>query len=170
MKQETKRKIISLLSVIAMTTLIILAPASVGRMQVSAETQKNSLSDYQTSEIIDYLSKNGYVVASKDNVYNFGYITGGQFYKGEWTEQTNKGTGIEKDLLSQFNKGFNDGFDKAEADAKSAEPVYIGNKSTKKYHKATCSSVLDMKPSNKVTNTKEYFESNGYAPCKKCNP
>ena len=49
---------------------------------------------------------------------------------------------------------------------------YIANKNTKKFHYPSCSSVQNMKEKNKV-----YYEglrddliSQGYDPCKKCNP
>lgn len=48
---------------------------------------------------------------------------------------------------------------------------YIGNRNTKKFHYASCSSVDQMKSSNKV----EIWDrssaiSGGYDPCKRCNP
>lgn len=50
---------------------------------------------------------------------------------------------------------------------------YVGNKKTKKFHKPSCSSVDQMKESNK-----KYFDSvtrqsvidAGYTPCGRCNP
>lgn len=48
---------------------------------------------------------------------------------------------------------------------------YIGNKNTKKFHKASCSSVGKMNASNKVGfNSRSAAISAGYDPCKKCNP
>ncbi len=52
------------------------------------------------------------------------------------------------------------------------EFTYIGNKSTKKFHKPECSSILQMSESNKayMTCTRERAIEKGYTPCKKCNP
>ncbi len=48
---------------------------------------------------------------------------------------------------------------------------YCGNKNSKKFHKASCSSLKNTKEENKVFyKTKEEFISNNYSPCKKCNP
>lgn len=48
---------------------------------------------------------------------------------------------------------------------------YIGNKSTKKLHRLSCSSVDDMKEKNKVEFTsKEAALNKGYQPCKRCKP
>lgn len=49
---------------------------------------------------------------------------------------------------------------------------YILNTNTKKFHYPTCSSVGDMKESNKkyFTGTRDEAVSQGYVPCKRCNP
>lgn len=49
---------------------------------------------------------------------------------------------------------------------------YIGNKNTKKFHYPYCSSVNQMKESNKFyyTGTRDEMISMGYDPCKRCNP
>lgn len=49
---------------------------------------------------------------------------------------------------------------------------YIGNKNTKKFHYPHCSSVKQMKESNKYyyNGTAEEMEAKGYEACKKCNP
>ena len=53
----------------------------------------------------------------------------------------------------------------------SSAAVYIGNKNSKKFHYASCSSVKDMKEKNKVElNTREEAIEKGYVPCKNCNP
>ena len=53
----------------------------------------------------------------------------------------------------------------------SSAAVYIGNKKSKKFHYASCSSVKDMKEKNMVElNTREEAIKKGYVPCKNCNP
>lgn len=58
--------------------------------------------------------------------------------------------------------------------APAAEPqtaAYTGNRNTGKFHDADCSSVDDMKESNKVSlDSRESAISQGYVPCKRCNP
>ena len=48
---------------------------------------------------------------------------------------------------------------------------YIGNLNTGKFHYANCASVDDMKDSNRVPfDSRESAISQGYVPCKRCNP
>ncbi|MGN0792931.1 MAG: Ada metal-binding domain-containing protein [Aristaeellaceae bacterium] len=49
--------------------------------------------------------------------------------------------------------------------------TYIGNKGTGKFHDPSCSSVNDIKESNKVMlNSREEAISKGYKPCGRCKP
>lgn len=49
--------------------------------------------------------------------------------------------------------------------------AYIGNANSKKFHKASCSSVRDMKDYNKVGfDSRSEAISAGYDPCKRCHP
>lgn len=52
------------------------------------------------------------------------------------------------------------------------EVKYIANTKTKKFHYPDCSSVKDMKESNKLyfTGTREELIEQGYQPCKRCDP
>lgn len=59
-----------------------------------------------------------------------------------------------------------------EQETVSQNESYILNIDSKKFHKPGCSSVGQMKDSNKqeFTGTREELISQGYAPCKRCNP
>ena len=64
---------------------------------------------------------------------------------------------------------------KPEKDTPSEEPeeiTYILNTNTKKFHQPYCSSVQDIKDKNKreTTQSREEIISQGYQPCKRCNP
>lgn len=49
--------------------------------------------------------------------------------------------------------------------------TYIGNKNSKVFHRASCSSVSQMKNSNKVTlDSRDGAISQGYRPCENCQP
>ena len=50
--------------------------------------------------------------------------------------------------------------------------TYILNTNTKKFHLPGCSSVKDMKEANKkeFTGSRDEVISQGYSPCKRCNP
>ena len=56
--------------------------------------------------------------------------------------------------------------------ASSATVTYIGNRNSKKFHYPDCSSVSDMKDSNKVYfyGTRDEPAADGYTPCKRCKP
>ena len=49
---------------------------------------------------------------------------------------------------------------------------YVANMNTKKFHYPHCSSVKDIKPSNRwdFYGEREELIQKGYVPCKKCNP
>ena len=53
-----------------------------------------------------------------------------------------------------------------------AEITYVVNTNTKKFHKPSCSSVKDIKNSNRwdFTGERQELIDKGYVPCKRCNP
>ena len=63
----------------------------------------------------------------------------------------------------------------AEPEPVAAEPAsvnYVGNKNTGKFHCPSCSSVSDMKESNKLywTGSRDELIAQGYVPCARCHP
>ena len=65
------------------------------------------------------------------------------------------------------------GSDTSEIQKESAdEDTYIVNTNTGKFHKPSCRSVKQMKEVNKSerTTTRDELISEGYEPCKNCNP
>lgn len=52
------------------------------------------------------------------------------------------------------------------------EPSYVLNHNTRKFHRPNCSSVEDIKPSNRedYTGSRETLIERGYEPCKRCRP
>ena len=58
-----------------------------------------------------------------------------------------------------------------EAEQESTDAIYIGNRNSKKLHFNWCSSVDDMKESNKVEiSDRDAAIAAGYVPCKRCTP
>lgn len=54
---------------------------------------------------------------------------------------------------------------------KNKSSSFCGNKNSKVFHKSSCSSVSKMKDENKVfLSGRDAFISQGYSPCKACNP
>lgn len=60
----------------------------------------------------------------------------------------------------------------APAKAQSTSSTYIANTNTMKFHYPSCSSVDQMNPSNKMefSGSRDELISQGYVPCKRCNP
>jgi len=59
-----------------------------------------------------------------------------------------------------------------ESKQNSASTGYVLNTNTKKFHYPDCSSVSDMSPKNRkdVNSSRDEIISQGYVPCKRCNP
>ena len=87
---------------------------------------------------------------------------------GQESGCTGQETGLENDITTEQLEIADDDSDRRNKTAQ----TYILNTNTKKIHRPTCSSVNQMKESNKQTyeGTVEELENMGYAPCKKCNP
>ena len=68
------------------------------------------------------------------------------------------------DVSRNINKGTKEG--------KKSSVTYIINTSTKRFHKPDCLSIIDIKDKNKEDfyGTREEAISEGYTPCKRCNP
>lgn len=140
------------------------------KASVTDAQRNSSLKDFSTDSIIKYLSDQGYIVTKADNAAKLGNLAGRQFKNNEWYDITVSDTGLPTDFVNSYNEGFHNGFNGVKASLNSQEEKLIGNKNTKKFHKPSCSSALDIKKKNKVYNTKEYFINHGYEACKKCNP
>lgn len=88
--------------------------------------------------------------------------------------------GLEIGYASGYEDGFSDGKkSSAKSGQKTVDPEpevssvkYVLNKNTKKFHLPGCSSVNDIKASNRwdFSGTREEVISKGYIPCKRCYP
>lgn len=87
---------------------------------------------------------------------------------GQESGCTGQETRLESDITTEQLEMANGDSDRRNKTAQ----TYILNTNTKKIHRPTCSSVSQMKETNKQTyeGTVEELENMGYAPCKKCNP
>lgn len=70
---------------------------------------------------------------------------------------------ISGDEVSVSSNVISSNSDKVSAD-------YCGNKNSKVFHKASCSSVKNMKESNKYFADRQTLVSENYSPCGNCNP
>ena len=60
----------------------------------------------------------------------------------------------------------------AQTESSQGKITYVANTNSKKFHSPSCSSVTDMKASNRwdFTGTREELIAMGYEPCKRCKP
>lgn len=105
------------------------------------------------------------------------YTTGDSWlidgYKGEYSTETYFRTHTVKDYSNGQDISYaKNNSDNNNPDNNSKETTYILNENTHKFHIASCKYVKDMSDSNKseVTESREKLISDGYEPCKVCNP
>ena len=118
----------------------------------------------QPGVLIDYATGGseadpGYVVPRENTSSDVSGEDGGQAAEAGTSEET-QNTESKAD-------------DTSEAQTEAAnEDTYIVNTNTGKFHKPSCRSVKQMKESNKSerTATRDELISEGYEPCKNCNP
>lgn len=117
-----------------------------------------------------------------DSGYEDGYAAGAEDgYSDGYADGLRDG--VDKGAEVAYSEGYKDGrndkqaslsglFTSDSTSSTASEPNYILNTNTKKFHYPDCSSVDDMKESNKIyfTGTRDEAVSQGYAPCKRCNP
>lgn len=118
--------------------------------------QPGVLIDYATG---DSEADPGYVVPRENTSSDVSGEDGGQAAEAGTCEET-QNTESEAD-------------DTSETQTEAAnEDTYIVNTNTGKFHKPSCRSVKQMKESNKSerTTTRDELISEGYEPCKNCNP
>ena len=93
---------------------------------------------------------------------------------GYKTESTDKETVTEnKDETPKDNNSETVTVTKPEEDKTTNEVVssFIANKSTKKFHKSSCSYGKNIKAENQlISDNRNELINGGYEPCKKCNP
>ena len=118
--------------------------------------QPGVLIDYATG---DSEADPGYVVPGENTSSDVSGEDGGQAAEAGTSEET-------QNIESKAD-------DTSEAQTEAAnEDTYIVNTNTGKFHKPSCKSVKQMKESNKSerTATRDELISEGYEPCKNCNP
>lgn len=120
-----------------------------GQEEYEIDYNDLDMDNFDKGTLIEYLEDNGYLVYDKSMTYEMAdYLTEHGFVV------------LDEDEANEYN--LNDMLNST---------TYIGNAGSMKFHKATCSSVMDINEENKVYNDSyDYFIENGYEPCKKCNP
>lgn len=80
--------------------------------------------------------------------------------------------GIIIDYSTGFSRISDTSGEVAASSPDAAVSEYVLNTNTKKFHSPDCASVPDIKPKNRqdYTGSRDTLLSQGYAPCKRCNP
>ena len=167
------KKIISVILAIA---FLLCSCYSEADLEQAREEAYNSGFDEGSSEAYDKGYDEGYQ-AGFDEGLDSGY-------------QSGEADGYSAGEKSGYNEGYRDGYAAGKENASkkssssgagstysSSQPNatafnYILNRNTKKFHYPSCSSVGQMKESNKIyfTGTRTEAISKGYAPCQRCKP
>lgn len=128
-------------------------------------------------------------VSSSPGDYNKGFKEGkNQGYTEGHDDGYNEGytagvdNGYQSGREDGYAEGYDEGYDVGFADGVSSvyagptqPPVtysYVANRNTMKFHLPDCSSVNDIKESNRINwnGTRDELIAKGYVPCKRCNP
>lgn len=118
----------------------------------------------QPGVLIDY--------ATGDSEADPGYVVPGENTSSEISGEDGD-QAAEAGTCEETQNTESEADDTSEAQTEAAnEDTYIVNTNTGKFHKPSCKSVKQMKESNKSerTATRDELISEGYEPCKNCNP
>ncbi len=98
------------------------------------------------------------------------YATGDNASDGTMESQVDATS--ENAQAAESQEGSSSGDEQAAPSGDQAEPTYILNTNSMKFHYPWCSSVDDMSEKNKrlFYGTRDEAVNGGYAPCKRCNP
>lgn len=96
------------------------------------------------------------------------YVQGGYCsYHPEWYSDADR---VQTETYTEQSGGGTSNFQTYD-DPYAGSAPYIGNANSRKFHYSWCSSVSDMKPSNRVEfYSRDDAVNSGYVPCKRCNP
>ena len=159
--------------------------------KASTSSKKTDMPNYQLSEILDTQTIGGAVwfkikYYDDDDKAVIGFVNGTSYYQlslaGLITVMSDVGNAI---YLQKFANSISPFVGSSSTSSTRSSPVvsqadttqssrytYVLNTSSKKFHLPSCSSVNDIKNKNRkdYTGSRESLISQGYSPCKKCNP
>jgi hypothetical protein len=101
----------------------------------------------------------------KEGLAEIMYMPPSEFYPYDWAD------GDTHVASSHSSSSSNSQPTSAESTSSSDSANYVGNANTGKFHVASCNSVSKMAEGNKVFfSSRDDAVSQGYVPCKICNP
>lgn len=126
---------------------------------------------HPADKIIEKLSAADVQIYRTDKCGDITFYSDGNEISVE-TEKNTVSNTYKPDSENSSSKTDTNGVISTGNDTKTNESSYVLNTNTKKFHIPTCSSVSEMKEKNKqyVSKSREDIISDGYKPCKKCNP
>ena len=118
----------------------------------------------RTLAVVIVDGKNVNEMLLKEGLAEVMYMPPSEFYPYDWTNENTPSSG---DHSTASNTKSTD----TSSDSSSDSGSYVGNSNSGKFHHASCKSVKKMSEKNKVFfSSRDDAISQGYVPCKQCNP
>ena len=137
------------------------------------------------NQVADYVQQTGNHVLYRvtpvfegDNLLASGVLMEGYSVEDSGTEicfcvyAFNVQPGVQIDYASGESALIGEAVTEPSEQTSTEEPDYVLNNNTRKFHRPSCSSVEDIKPSNREDygGSREALIEQGYVPCKRCRP
>ncbi|WP_407377649.1 thermonuclease family protein [Methanobrevibacter sp.] len=133
---------------------------------IDVDDSKHSDKYGRTLGVVIVDGKNVNEMLLKEGLAEIMYMPPSEFYPYDWA---NGNTHVSSDHSTSTSYS-SDSHQSSSSDS-SGSGSYVGNANTGKFHRASCSSVDKMSEGNKVFfSSRDDAVSQGYVPCKRCNP
>lgn len=144
---------------------------------ISGTYNLNGVMQYYEDMVANYINTtNNHVLYRVTPIFEGNNLLASGVHMEAYSVEDN-GTGISFNIYiynvqTDYDIDYATGEFELSEDALIANATFVINKRNKKFHEVDCSSVLDMKESNKEYTTKTYEEliAEGYIPCGSCKP
>ena len=144
---------------------------------ISGTYNLNGVMQYYEDMVANYINTtNNHVLYRVTPIFEGNNLLASGVHMEAYSVEDN-GTGISFNIYiynvqTDYDIDYATGEFELSEDALIANATFVINKRNKKFHEVDCSSVLDMKESNKEYTTKTYEEliAEGYVPCGSCKP
>lgn len=121
---------------------------------------------------IDYANGDSYLTATGQSGTSNSSSSSNSSKNNNSTTNNNSGNSKNNSSSSNKNTSSNDKQTSASSNQSSNKQTYVLNTDTHKFHKPSCADAKRMSSENRedYTGSRDQLISDGYVPCKKCNP
>ncbi|MBP3791312.1 MAG: thermonuclease family protein [Methanobrevibacter sp.] len=135
------------------------------KVGIDVDNRKHNDKYGRTLGVVIVDGKNVNEMLLKEGLAEIMYMPPSEFYPYDWA---NGNTHVADTHSSSSSSSHPTS---SESTSSSGSASYVGNANTGKFHEPSCSSVKDMAEGNKVFfSARDDAISQGYIPCKRCNP